>query len=179
MVDVGSDPKNDPKSDPKLATHTTIGNFTQKLLINPTIPVVIGPINPLVATDLLGVQEMLSPCQTVLPKADVTDVAHSCARIFRTSGKVNRTERDGATPRDVNSAKTKSRLISQIPSFNSTSVSPARIRNQEVISPSHLSIAKRGRNAEPFDAPINGTLAINSHSTSYFSGVIGLEAVSR
>ena len=94
-----------------------------------------------------------------------------------TPGKVNRMERYSAMPRDVNSAKTKYRLSSQIPSFNTTSVSQARFRNQEVIGPSHPGIAKRGRNADPFDSPMNAPLAINSHSTSYFSVVIGSEAV--
>ena len=53
-----------------------------------------------------------------------------------------------------------------------------RIGNQDIFSPSHPSIAKRGRNAEPFDASINGFLAINEHSTSYSSGVISFETVS-
>ena len=53
-----------------------------------------------------------------------------------------------------------------------------RTGNQDIFSPSHPIIAKRGSNVEPFDASINGFLAINGHSTSYFSGVIGLEAFS-
>ena len=63
------------------------------------------------------------------------------------------------------------------PGSNPNSVYPARFGNQEVISPSHPSIAKRGSNSEPLDAPIDETLAINIHYTSYFIGVIGLEAV--
>ena len=54
---------------------------------------------------------------------------------------------------------------------------PLHFRNQEVISPRHPSIAKRGRNANPFDALIYGYLAVNGPFTSY-SGVIGLESVS-
>ena len=37
---------------------------------------------------------------------------------------------------------------------------------------------ERGRNVEPFDASIIGFLAVNEHSTSYFSGVSGVETVS-
>ena len=166
LVVARSKPKCDPSSNLKVATHTTNGKFKQKLLINPTIPFVIGPINPLVTADVVGVKDMLSLRQTVLPKANVTDGARSCARIFRTAGKANRTERDGTTPRDVNSAEKNSRLISQSPSFNSIYVSPVRFGDQEVISPSNPSITKRGRNVNPFDAPINGTLTINSPSTS-------------
>ena len=142
LVDAGSDPKSNPIRNQKEATHTTNGNFTQKKLINPTIPVVVGLINPLVAANLVGLQEMMSPRQTMLPKANVTDAALSCTRIFRTLGKINHTERDGATPRNFNSAKTNSRLSSQSPIFNSTYVSPARFCNHEVISPNHPNIEK-------------------------------------
>ena len=70
MVDVGSDPKNDPKSDPrsdpKVATYTNNGNSTQKLLISrfvpKIIPVVIGPIKPLVTAYVVVMQEILRPC---------------------------------------------------------------------------------------------------------------------
>ena len=63
-------------------------------------------------------------------------------------------------------------------SFLVTSVSPTRIGNQYIFSPSNSSTARRGRNAEPFDASINGFPAVNEHSTSYFSGVSGAETVS-
>ena len=180
LVGAGSDPKSDPSSDPKVDTHTTNGNLTQKLLIirffPKIIPVVIGLINPLVTTDVVDVQDILSLRQTVPPKASVTDAACSCVRIFRTPGKKSCTYRDDSMPRDVNCDEN-SRLISPIPGSNPNSVSPELFRNQEVISPRNPSIAKRGRNADPFDAPIDGSLAVNGHSTSYFSGVIGLESV--
>ena len=40
-------------------------------------------------------------------------------------------------------------------------------------------MAKKASNAEPLDAPINEFLAVNGHSTSIFSKVIGLEIVPR
>ena len=143
--------KSNPSSDPKVATHTTNGYFTQKLFISrfaPKItPVVIGPINLLITVNVVGIQDILSLRQTVLPKASVTDAARSCARIFRgTPGKVRRTDRNGATTRDISSDEN-SRLSSPSPLSNPNSVYPASFRNQEVISPSHPSIAKRGRNA--------------------------------
>ena len=142
------------------------------------IPVVTGTINLLINADVVGVQDILSTHQKVLPKASVTDPARSCAHIFRTPGKVSCTGRYDSTLWDVNS-DANYRLSSPIPDSNPDSVSPARFENQEVISPSHPSIAKRGRSSEPFDAPIDGSLAGNGHCTSYFSGVICLEAVSR
>ena len=150
-----------------------IGRFVSKI-----ISVVIRPINPLVTANVVGIQDILSLHQTVFPKASITDAAHSCAHIFRTPGKVSRTGRDDSMPRDVSSDEN-SRLSSPISDSNPNSVFPARFGNQEVISPSHPSIAKRGSNANPFNAPIDGSLAVNGQYTSYFKGVIGLEAVSR
>ena len=97
----------DPSSDPKVATYTTNGNFTQKLLSSRFVPNItpffIVPINLLVTANVVGVQDILSPCQTVLPKARVTNAALSCAHIFRNPWKVSCTGRDDSTSRDVNS----------------------------------------------------------------------------
>ena len=82
LVLTGSDQKSDPGSDLKADTHTTNGIFTQKLLISrfipKIIPVVFWPINPPITVDVMGVQEILSPLQTVLLKASITDVVRSC-----------------------------------------------------------------------------------------------------
>ena len=178
----------DPKSDPGVATHTT--NVisathttnrisTQKLLINPTTQVVVGPITPLVADSLVGARESLRPCQTVLPRVNVTDAARNCVRIYRTPGKLIGTERDCTTPRDTSSSKTSSRLSFQIPGFVVTSISPDQFRDQNIVNPSHPgSIVKRDRSAEPFDPHINVHPDKNSESTRFFSRVVGLEAVS-
>ena len=85
---------------------------------------------------------------------------------------------NSSTPRDASSSETRSILSLQIPSFVVTSVSPTRTRNQDIFRPSDPSIAKRGRSSEPFNGSINGFLVVNGHSMSYFSGLIGLEAVS-
>ena len=122
LVVDGSDQKSDPRvpthtANQISATHTTNGISTQKLLINPTIQVVVGPITLLVTANVEGVRESSSPRQTVLPLANVTDAARICARIYRTTGKVIRTERDSATPRDAFPSKTRSRLSFQSPIF--------------------------------------------------------------
>ena len=60
QVDARSDSKklvvdvSDSKSDLRVATHTTNGILTQKLLINPTIQVVVGPITLLVTAGVVG-----------------------------------------------------------------------------------------------------------------------------
>ena len=119
MVGDGSDSRSDSRSDPSVVTHTTNRVLdthttneisTQKILINPTIQVIVRPITPLVTSEVEVAQESLSPHQTVLPQANVTDVARPCARIFRTNGKVIGTERDSAMSRDASSYKTRSRL---------------------------------------------------------------------
>ena len=114
----------------------------------------------------------------VLLQANVTDAAHSCVRIYRTTGKVIWTEMDNAMPRDASSSETRSRLSFQMPSFVATSVSPAQFRDQYIVNPSHPdSIVKRDRSAEPFDACINRHPAKNSDSASLFSHAVGLESV--
>ena len=124
----------DPKSDPSVATHTINGFSdtdttnrisTHKLLINPTIQVVFGPITPLITAGVEGARESLSPLQTVLPQENVTDVARPCARVYRINGKVIGTERDSAKPREASSSERRSRLSFQSPIFIATSVSPA------------------------------------------------------
>ena len=180
----GSDPKSDPRvathtTNRILATHTTNGISTQKLLINPTIQAVFGPITPIIAAGVVGVRESLSPLQTVLLQSNVTDAVRNCARIYRTPEKVSGTERYGATPRDLYSSETNSIFSFQIPSFIVTSVSPAHFRDQYIVSPRHpSSIVKRVKSAEPFDARINGSPAKTIDSTSFFSHVMVLEAIS-
>ena len=76
QVDAISDSKklvvdgSDPKSDLRVATHTTNGISathttnripTQKLLINPTIQVLVGLITPLVTASVVGTRESLRP----------------------------------------------------------------------------------------------------------------------
>ena len=118
-------------------------------------------------------QESLSPCQTSIPQANIKDRES----IFRTTWKVIGTERDRATPRDA-SSETRSRASCGSPSFVVTSVSPTRIGNKDIFSPINSSTSRRGRNAKQFDASSNGFSAVNEHSTSYFSGVSGMEKVS-
>ena len=71
LVVDGSDPKSDPAVATHItngisATHTTNKISTQKLLINPTIQVVVVPITLIVTAGVVGVRESLSPHQTVL-----------------------------------------------------------------------------------------------------------------
>ena len=87
LVVDGSNPKSDTRVDTHTtnrisATHTTNEVSTQKLLLNPTIQVVVGLITPLVTASVVGVQDSLNQRQTVLPQANVLDAARSCARIY-------------------------------------------------------------------------------------------------
>ena len=128
----------DLKRDPKVVTHTTTGisstctnNIisTQTLLINLTIKVVIGPINPIVTTGVVGAQDSLNPRQTVLPQVNITNAARSCAGIYWNPGKVSRTESDGAMPRDASSSQFNSILSLQSSIFVVTSFSPSQSRD--------------------------------------------------
>ena len=149
-------------------------------MIKPTIQVIAGPINPLVTDGVEGAQESLSLRQTVFPQANITHTACPCARIYRTTGKVIRTERDSATPRDPSSSETRSRLSFQSPKFVAIYVSLAQFRYQDIVNPRHPgTIVKRDRSAEPFDAHINGHPAKSGDSWSFFRHAVGLKSVSR
>ena len=131
-----------------------------------------------ITSAVMGVEDILSPLQKVPPKASVIDAARSYARsLWGVSGQVSRTSRKDAMPRNISSNEN-SKLSSQGPSCIGNSISPTWTGNQAFLSPSNPSIAKRGRNAEPFNPSTNGVLAVNGHFTSYFSGIIGLEVVS-
>ena len=108
------------------------------------------------------------------------DATCPCTRIYRTTGKVTGTERDSATPRDASSSETRSRSSFQSPTLVAISFYPAQFRDQDIVNPRHpIRIVKRDRSAEPFNARINGHPAKNSDSASFFSHVVGLEAVPR
>ena len=58
------------------------------------------------------------------------------------------------------------------------SVSPAQFRDQDIINPRYpVGIIKGDRNAEPFNAQINGNSTKNSDPTTLFSHVVGVKAV--
>ena len=76
------------------------------------------------------------------------------------------------------SSEMSARASCRSPTFVSPSVSPTQIGNKYIFSPSKSSTARRSRNADPFDASINQFPAVNEQSTSYFSGVSGVETVS-
>ena len=175
------------KRNPSIATHTTNiisdtdttnGISTQTLFINPTIQANVRPITLLVTAKVDVTQESLIPRQASLLKANATDAACPCARIFRTTGNKIRTEGDRVTPRDASSSEKRSKAISQRSTFVATSIPPTRIGNQDIFSPSNPITARRGRNAKPFDTSINGFSAVNERSTFYLSGISGVETVS-
>ena len=192
QVDVINDSKklivdgSDPKSDPSVATtttnrisatDTTNGTSTRKLIplfINPDIQAVVRPITPLITVEVKVAQKSLRLCQTSILQANVKDGA----RLFWTTDNVIGTKRDCATPRDASFSKTRSRASFGSPTFVATSIYPTRIGNKDIFSPRNSSTARRGRNAEPFNASINGFPAVNEHSTSYVSGISGVETVS-
>ena len=124
-----------------------------------------------------GIQDIWGSRQTVLPKPSITDAARSSARIFRTPRKVSRTDRDGSTQQDVNSAEANARLNPPSPSPNPNSISPARTETQEISNPRRSIIARMARNADPLDAPIHVFLPVKGHSTSLFRKIIGVETV--
>ena len=81
----GSDTKSDPRVTTHMtngisATHTTNVISTQKLLVNPTIRVVVVPITPLVTVGVVGAQERyFEP----LPDGSPAGERHGCGAQLR------------------------------------------------------------------------------------------------
>ena len=72
----------------------------------------------------------------------------------------------------------RSRASFQNPNLVAISVSPSQFRDQDNINPRHPGgIIKGDRNADPFDAHINGISIKNSDPTTFFSHVVGVKAV--
>ena len=137
------------------------------------IPATICMVDQLVMEDLPQILETLGTRQTVLPKESVTDTAHSGAHIYQTPREASRTHRDGSTPQHVNTVVMNERLIPPSPSFTSTSNSPTRNRNQDIVSPRRSIITTEARKSDPLVTPINQISAVHGHYTSTFSRVIG------
>ena len=71
-----------------------------------------------------------------------------------------------------------SRVSFGSPNFVAISISPSQFRGQDIINPRHPGgIIKGDRNAEPFDAQINGNLTKNSDPTMFFSHVVVVKEV--
>ena len=119
------------------------------------------------------------------PKSDPSVATHTTNR-FSDTDTTNRISTQHLCPMLIKPAihavvrtiGTMSRSSFGRPKFVATSVSPTQIGNIDIFSPSDSSTARRGRNADPFDASINQFSAVNGHSTSYFNGVSGVEIVS-
>ena len=104
---------------------------------------------------MAGIGETLDTRQTVLSKDIVTDAASSGARIFQNPGEVIRTGRDGTVPQDGNIAVAAVRLTSPVIICHSTTESPSRNRNQEIINPIGPISTKWIRKAEKLKTSID------------------------
>ena len=183
MVDAVIYPKSNPSSNPKVATRTISRKFQQNLLRIQFVPNIIQgafrPIDQIITEDLPGIEEIFGARQMVLPKDIDMDTARSGACIFYTLRELIWTGRYNSTSQFVNTAYATARLTPPIPSFNSTSVSPARTVTQDIVSSRRSIIATKAKNVEPLDTLINRFLAVHCHSRSIFSKIIGHKTVPR
>ena len=115
------------------------------------------------------------------PKSDPNGATHTINGIFSsdtTNGILTRKLFPLFIKPAIKAIETRCRAIFGSPKFVDSSIFSTRIRDQDIFSPSDSSIARRGRNAEPFDASINQFSAVNGHYTSYLSSVSSAETVS-
>ena len=179
-----------PKSDLLVATHTSIGNKRKitdndttngnsphKLILNRLIPKIIPgtirTIYQIITEDVARIGDTSDARQTVLSKDIVTDAACSGAHIFRTTREESRTGRDGTTPQDRNIVIATASLTSPIQICHSTTYSPSRNRNQDIINLiGHVS-PQWIRNAKKLKTSIDGFFAEDRVNKPIFSKVVG------
>ena len=82
-------------------THTSNGNFEQKLLSNQTIPVVVPKMSPIIDQQISPI--VMAPQTILMPatKDVVTDTVSGSAWVNSTLRKVSRTGVDGSTPGNI------------------------------------------------------------------------------
>ena len=135
---VEDDVESNPNINPKVDIYTSNGNFPYKLFINWLIPEIIPgaipPIDQMIAEDAAGIRETLEARKTILSKEIVTDAAcrgaQRCCAYFWNYGDVSRTDGDGTTLRDGNTAVAATRLTSPVQIFQSTTNSQSQIGNR-------------------------------------------------
>ena len=177
------------KSDPRVATHTSDAkkikvaytsnrNFQQKVLSNRTHPIITLTIDPLIL-DMVATCGG-TPCALITPttKEVIMDAACISTRVLRTPGHVSRMSRYGTTPRNGDVVVRSSRynrpvLIGGIgvPQTMGNSGSQDILKNWKSTSPS------LGRNAQKFDASVDGSLINDGDFVSIFIKVLGHKLV--
>ena len=144
-------------------TDTTNGNCPHKLILNRFIPKItpgaFRPIHQTITDDVVGTGETLKVRQTVLSKEIATDATCSDARIFQTPREVRRMIRDITTTKYGNTVVETFRLTPPVQICHSTTDSPIRNRNQEIINPIGPVGPQWIRNAKKLKTSIDGFFA--------------------
>ena len=168
------DAERDPKIDQLISNHTgdrkkikitdtdtTNINFSQKLLINQTIPVIIPPTDPPIVDGVAASRGSLHARQTIASEDIVTDAARTDACVFQDPAVVNRKDTDRTIPQDGNTSRNPFRLNSSVRIGGEPSVFPPKTGIQDIISPSGPIGYVEVRNAQPFHTSINGNSVKN------------------
>ena len=110
--------------------------------------------------------------QTILSKEIVTDAAHCGAHIFQTLRRVSRTGRDSTMPRDKNTVVAAASSTVPVQICNSTTDSPIRNMNQEIINPIGALSRQWTRDAMKLKNSIDGCFAEDRGLKPIFSKVL-------
>ena len=158
-------------------TDTTNVNSPQKLLINrlipDIIPVIILPITPWIADGFASSSGTLHARQKISSKEIVTDLARGGAHVFKDPTVVNWKDTYGEIPQDGNTVGIPPILTTPVYIGDRPSVSPTRMRSQDIGSPSGSISPQEVRNALPFDTSINVIYDKYRDPAPTFSEVIG------
>ena len=109
----------------------------------------------------------------ILTKEIGTDVVRSAARVLQNPTDVSRHGTDGTTAQDGNTAIGSDRLTSPVRIYGSTTDSPNRTGNQDIISPRGAIGPQWSSDADPLDASIRVFPAKYRDPTPIFSKLIG------
>ena len=151
--------ESDPNSNIKIATYTTNGNSSHKLLTNREISVIIqGNIPPVNQKTVDGVAtsrgDLHAVC-TVLHKEIVTGTTRSTAGVLKDFLVKNWNNASGPIPVDRNTFGITPRTTTQFISVTGHSAPPISIGIQKIEGPRRSIIPQEARNSEPIDASVN------------------------
>ena len=168
--------ESDPSSDPKVATYTTNGNSSHKLLTNREIPAIIQgvilPVNQTTAYGVTKIRGALHTIRTVLHKEIFMGTACITTGVLKYPTVVNWRDTNGPIPVDRNTVGILPWTTTQVLTGTENYAYPISIGSQSIEGPMWSIIPQKARNAKPLDASINRFPAEHRDPTPGWSKII-------
>ena len=143
------------------------------MLVPEIIPATILTVDQAVAEDSDLADQTLEAVGAVLPQEIIPGVIPSAVIGFKNLPVINREDASGTHPLDVIGFYRTSGATTTVQTGTGSSAPPIRIWSQNIDSPGRPIAPQEARNAEPFDASINGFSTENRNSSGICSKVVG------